>query len=99
MRNSQYHLIECRPVPSVHWVLVVSGKKTGKLPVTIYGKEYGAQMQIERMDMRADASTSYPGRGYRYVRGLLLLASCSNPMVSRGTHLQMFIICQCAIAS
>ena len=30
---------------------------SGKLPVTIYGKEYGSKMRLQQLEMRADAAT------------------------------------------
>ena len=36
---------------------------------TIYSKHYTSQVTIEQMDMRADAQSGYPGRGYRYYVG------------------------------
>jgi hypothetical protein len=60
----------------------------GRLPVTIYGKEYQSQLTIEQMHMRADVTGTlgvatnnttqagrYPGRGYRYYTGRPLFAA------------------------
>jgi len=43
--------------------------------VTVYGKAYGRSMKIQQMDMRADATNGYPGRGYRYYTGKPLFAA------------------------
>lgn len=47
----------------------------GKLPVTIYPKQYGSSIRIQQMDMRANPPAGYPGRGYRYYTGAPLYAA------------------------
>lgn len=41
----------------------------GRLPVTWYPKEYATAVAMTDMRMRADASTGYPGRTYRFYKG------------------------------
>ena len=44
----------------------------GKLPLTVYPAAYASELTIQDMAMRANASTGYPGRGYRYYTGQAL---------------------------
>ena len=41
----------------------------GKLPLTLYPASYASQLTIEDMEMRANETTGYPGRSYRYYTG------------------------------
>lgn len=77
----------------------------GKLPLTIYNKQYQSQLTIEEMDMRADVATGYPGRGYRYYAGKPLFAafsgmsytsfstSCTNSSWNQGQATAVMVSC------
>ncbi|KAG8370611.1 hypothetical protein BUALT_Bualt13G0001400 [Buddleja alternifolia] len=41
----------------------------GKLPMTWYPQDYLNNLPMTTMDMRADSSTNYPGRTYRFYNG------------------------------
>lgn len=41
----------------------------GRLPMTWYPSSYTETVTMSNMNMRADPSTSYPGRSYRFYRG------------------------------
>ena len=41
----------------------------GRLPVTVYPAKYNDELVIEDLRMRADPSTTYPGRTYKYYTG------------------------------
>ncbi|KAM0031610.1 putative glycosidase [Helianthus debilis subsp. tardiflorus] len=41
----------------------------GRLPMTWYPQSYAENIAMTNMNMRADPTTSYPGRSYRFYRG------------------------------
>jgi len=47
---------------------------TGRLTQTFYYANYSAEIQMSNMDMRPNATTGSPGRGYRYYDGDVVFA-------------------------
>jgi len=45
---------------------------SGVLPFTVYPEDYISKVQMSDMRMRADASSGYPGRTYRFYTGIPL---------------------------
>ncbi|KAK9073944.1 hypothetical protein SSX86_006538 [Deinandra increscens subsp. villosa] len=77
-------LAKCNPkITSILWVGlpgqegggaladVVFGRYNpgGRLPMTWYPRSYAESVSMSNMNMRANASTGYPGRTYRFYRG------------------------------
>merc|ERR1712087_288473 len=55
-------------------VLFGAFNPTGRLTQTFYHANYTAEIQMSDMDMRPNATTGAPGRGYRYYDGEVVFA-------------------------
>ncbi|CAD5196229.1 unnamed protein product [Musa acuminata subsp. malaccensis] len=58
----------------------------GKLPVTWYPQEYVEKVTMTNMAMRADPSTGYPGRTYRFYDGPVVYSFGHGLSYTKFTH-------------